>query len=203
MGLPWNRPDLADRFLSEYPPLDSAPWLTPVVTWKIATQNPERARQLVDARTKKPLYIEHEFCLALGAKLRNEAISSAALEAGLRALDLEITRSPQTVMRSGGRLLAIAEAIDPALLPEVMWYSIAARPPSKRVIEAKAPGPLVRRVACYDRDLAAALLHGRLERMQNVADRELVDWDLAFETWAAIDPLRRGRAARARADDKR
>ena len=67
-GLPWNQPDVADRFLRDCPPLGASPWLTPIVTWKIATQNPERARQLVDTGRNQPLYYEHEFCLALGAQ---------------------------------------------------------------------------------------------------------------------------------------
>ena len=104
------------------------------------------------------------------------------------------TKSPQTVVRSAGRLLAIAEAIDPVLVEEVMWYSIAARSPSKRVIEAKAPGALVERITWYERDVAAALLDGRLKRMLKVPELELIEWYLAFEAWSAIDP----RAAVAR-----
>ena len=36
-GLPWDKPAEAERFLSLYPPEKKPHWLTPVITWKIAT----------------------------------------------------------------------------------------------------------------------------------------------------------------------
>ncbi len=99
-------------------------------------------------------------------------------------------------MQFGGRLLAIAEAIDPALVAEVMWRAIAARPTSgnPRVAQGFVPANLVEQVAWYDRGIAAALLDPLLLRMQKASDRDLVDWDAAFEAWTIIDP----RAAVAR-----
>ncbi len=193
-GLPWDKPAEAHRFWREYPPEGGTRWLSPTITWKVATLDPKRARQLVDTRRGQPDYFEHEFCLALGAKGRDEAISSAATQAGLQALDLTLKKRPQIVMRSGGRMLAIAEAIDPALVDEVMWLAVAARPPSARVIEAKAPGPLVAQIAWYDREIAAALLQPRIQRIEKAPDSELAGWEHAFETWTLIDP----RAAVAR-----
>ena len=192
-GLRWDNPAEAHRFWREYPPEKQPQWLIPVITWKVATLDPKRARQLVDTRRGQPDEFEHEFCLALGAKGRDEAISSAAIQAGLQALDLTLKKRPQAAMRSGGRMLAIAEAIDPALVEEVMWLAIAGRPPSSRAVQA-APGPLFQHVAWYDRDVAAALLEPLLQRMEKTADRELVGWEGLFSAWTLIDP----RAAVAR-----
>ena len=36
-GLPWDKPEEADRFLSVYPIGKEPPWLEPAITWKIAT----------------------------------------------------------------------------------------------------------------------------------------------------------------------
>jgi hypothetical protein len=75
-----------------------------------------------------------------------------------------------------------------------MWRAIAGRPPSVRVVEANAPGPLAQYIAWYDREVAAALLEPLLQRMEKATDRELVGWDMAFEAWTIFDP----RAAVAR-----
>ncbi len=193
-GLPWDKPAEAHRFWREHPPAGGTRWLTPTVTWKVATLDPRRARELVDTRRDQPDYFEHEFCLALGAKGRDETISSGAIEAGIKALDLTLKKRPQVLTRSGGRMLPIVEAVDPALVDEVMWIAIAARLPSARVIEGKAPGPLVAQIAWYDREVAAALLKPRVQRIEKAADNELVGWEPTFATWTLIDP----RAAVAR-----
>ncbi len=55
-GLPWDQPAQAERFLSEHPPDKGRSWLTPTVTWKIATLDPKRARQLVDSQRDHASY---------------------------------------------------------------------------------------------------------------------------------------------------
>ncbi len=193
-GLAWDKPAEAQQFLKEYPPGKGASWLTPKVTWKVATLDPKRARQLVDTRGDQPNYFEHEFCLALGAKGRDQAISSAAIQAGLQALDLTLKKRPLVLTRSGGPLLAIIEAIDPALVDEVMWIAIAALPPAARVMQLNVPGPVVAPSAWYDRDVAAALLAPRIRRVEQATDHSLVNWERMLDAWTLIDP----RAAVAR-----
>ena len=195
-GLRWDQPAEVERFLSQYPPETAGRWLRPTVTWKIATLDPRRARRLIDTRRDDRSYFQHEFCLALGAKGRDDAISSAAVQAGLRALDRVLRDEPEKLMQSGGEILPVVEAIDAALVAEVMWRAIAGRPPSgnPRAVQPYAPTPLIEGIAWYDRAVAAALLDPLLQRMEKSSDRELTDWDMAFEAWTLIDP----RAAVAR-----
>ena len=190
-GLAWDKPAEVEHFLKEYPPGKGASWITPKVTWKIATLDPKRARLLVDSRRDQPNYFEYEFCLALAAKGRDEAISSAAIQAGLQALDLTLKKRPLVLTRSGGPLLAIVEAIDPALVDEVMWTAIAALPPSARLIQLNVPGPAVAPCAWYDRDVAAALLAPRVRRIEQAADSSLVNAERVLDVWTLIDPAPR------------
>ncbi len=117
-------------------------------------------------------------------------MSSAAIHAGLQSLDRILAEDPRTLLQSGGRMLAIAEAIDPTLVPEVMWRAIAARPTSgnPRVAQGFVPANLVEQVAWNDRGIAAALLEPLLQRMAKAADRDLVEWEEAFEAWTILDP---------------
>ncbi len=195
-GLPWDKPAEADRFLSLYPPDKEPTWLRPVIAWKIATLDPARARKLIESQRGEPDYVQHEFCVALGAKGRDEPTMNAAIQAGLHELDRVLDKEPYMLQQYGGPVLAIAEAIDPGLAPEVMWRLVASRPASgnPRVAGAYSPIPLVERIAWYDRALGAALLAPTLARMDKISDAELVEWDWAFETWTLIDP----RAAVAR-----
>ena len=53
---------------------------------------------------------------------------------------------------------------------------------------SESAGGAVERITWYERDVAAALLDGRLKRMLKVPELELIEWYLAFEAWSAIDP---------------
>jgi hypothetical protein len=195
-GLPWDKPAEADRFLSVYPPGKKPQWLDPVIAWKIATLDPARARKLVETQRGGGNYFQHEFCVALGAKGRDEPIMQAAIEAGLRELDRVLAEEPHMFTQYGGEVLAIVEAIDPGLVAEVMWRLVAGRPASgnPRVVAAYSPVPIAERIAWYDRGLAGALLEPTLARMNTVGDAELMNWDWIFEAWTLVDP----RAAVAR-----
>ena len=155
-----------------------------------------RARRLVDACRDHPDYFVHEFCLALGATGRDETAKTAAIEAGIRALERAVENQPQAVIQYAGDLLAVAEAIDPALVAEVMWRAVSARPPigNPRAVEAFIPLYFMDHVAWYDRGLAAALLDPLFTRLEKASNRALVDRDAAFEVWTLLDP----RAAVAR-----
>jgi hypothetical protein len=167
-----------------------------VIAWKIARLDPARARKLIESQRGEPDFAQHAFCVALGAKGRDEPTMNASVHAGLQELDRVLDKEPHMLMQYGGPVLALAEAIDPALVPEVMWRLVAARtaPGNPRVVGAYSPMPLVECIAWYDRVLASALLEPTLARMDKISDAELVGWDWAFETWALIDP----RAAVAR-----
>ena len=204
-GLPWDRPAEAERFVNQYPPERAPHWLSPTVTWKIATLDPKRARELVDTCRDDRRHIERAFCLALGAKGRDEAISSAAVKAGLESLDRALEEEPQVTMQIGGLVLALAEAIDPALVAEVMWRTVAARPPSgnPRVALAYASSNLVDQIAWYDRGVAAAVLEPLLKNMKKVSDRELLDLGCRVRGLDDGRPPRRRRPARKSPDDER
>jgi hypothetical protein len=195
-GLPWDKPAEADRFLSLYPPEKDPQWLTPAIAWRIATLDPARAWKLVETLRGERDYFQHEFCVALGAKGRDEPIMQAAIQAGLRDLDRVLGEEPHLLLQFGGDVLAILEAIDPGLVAEVMWRLVAGRPASgnPRVVAAYSPTPVVGSIAWYDRDLAGALLEPTLARMDKVSDAELLEWYWEFEVWTLIDP----RAAVAR-----
>jgi Carboxypeptidase regulatory-like domain len=190
-GLPWDKPGEADRFLSVYPPGKKPQWLTPVITWKIATLDPARAQKLVETRRGGRDYFLHQFCLALGAKGRDEPVMRAAVQAGLQELDRVLGDNPLTLLRDGGPALAVVEAIDPALVAEVMWRAVAGRPP------IPTPRAIMRNAQCiawYDRELAGAMFEPTLARLGNLSDAELKSWEFVFETWTLVDP----RAAVAR-----
>ena len=190
-GLPWDRPAEANRFLSLYPPEKKPQWLTPVITWRIATLDLERAQKLVETRRSDRDYFLHQFCLALGAKGRDEPVMRAAVQAGMQELDRVLGDNPLTLLRNGGPALAVVEAIDPTLVPEVMWRVVAGRPPSPN------PRTFIRNAECiswYDVELAGAMLEPTLARVEKLSDAELKSWEFAFEAWTLIDP----RAAVAR-----
>jgi hypothetical protein len=195
-GLPWDKPALADKFVSEYPLEKGRNWLTPTVAWKIATLDPERAQRLVENCSDGPRDFERLLCVALGAKGRNETIKNAAIQAALESLEKAVQEQPQALMQYGGELLALAEAIDPAIVEEVMWRTVSARPPTgnPRFAQAYAPVYFLEHAAWYDRGLTAALLEPVLTGLDKASDRELVEQDAAFEVWTLINP----RAAVAR-----
>ncbi len=95
-----------------------------------------------------------------------------------------------------GSLLHVVERIDPALVPEVFWRYVAARPPfaNPRTIRTYSPSELIQHVAWYDRDVAAALFEPSRDRIAHTEDRELATWSLEFVAWASFDP--RGAVAR-------
>jgi Carboxypeptidase regulatory-like domain len=189
-GLPWDKPAEADRFLALYPPDKEPTWLRPVIAWKIATLDPARAQKLVVTQRGDRNYIRHQFCVALGVKGRDEPIMQAAIQAGLRELDRALDEEPEMLLLYGGPGLAIVEAIDPGLVPEVMWRLVAGRPASgnPRVVVAYSPAPVVESIAWYDRELAGALLEPTLARMDKVSDAELMGWSLEFGAWTLVDP---------------
>ncbi len=95
-----------------------------------------------------------------------------------------------------GDLLWLVEQIDPALVPDVFWRTIASRAPYGNPRDDRADHFNVRvaELAVYDREVAAALFQPALARMEQTDPTELASWGSEFVAWSLIDP----RAAVAR-----
>ncbi|MFI5459023.1 MAG: carboxypeptidase regulatory-like domain-containing protein [Isosphaerales bacterium] len=181
--LTWDNPADARRFVDQYPVESAREWLFPVVTWKVATLDPARARQLLEGWRGDSGLPEHELCLALGAKGRDELASRQAIAAVLHDLDRLMQDQPQQCAQLAVRLLPIAEAIDPALVPELVWRALAARQSPVWAMY----------LAWYDRDVAAALFEPARQRL-GTSGTEPGASQVMFEAWSLFEP----RAAVAR-----
>ncbi|HKI19699.1 MAG TPA: carboxypeptidase regulatory-like domain-containing protein [Isosphaeraceae bacterium] len=181
--LAWDNPADARRFLDQYPVESVREWLFPVVTWKVAALDPARARQLVEGQRGDSSLPEHELCLALGAKGRDEPASRQAIATALHDLDRLMQDQPQQCAQVACRLLPIAEAIDPALVPELFWRALAARQSPVWAMY----------LAWYNRDVAAALFEPARQRL-GTSGTEPGASQVMFEAWSLFDP----RAAVAR-----
>ena len=135
--------------------------------------------------------------LAVGLKGPDRRAAVEAFRAATIELDRyleEETNEPFRGRQIAGTL-ALIEQVDPALVPEVFWRSVAARPsigdPRKTFDYPSIHiAPLLAR---YDREVAAVLLRpirDEMERADDLGTRAAVD----FTAWALIDP----RAAAAR-----
>jgi hypothetical protein len=134
--------------------------------------------------------------LALGLKAQDESASRRAIEEVLHALDGLMKERPEQLQFRTSNLLPIIERVDPALVPEVFWRDLASRPSSAnpRTINVYSPTDLIRHLAWYDREVAAALFESCRDRIEHTEDRELATWYSEFEAWSSFDP----RAAVAR-----
>jgi hypothetical protein len=134
--------------------------------------------------------------LALSLKANDASASRRAMDELLLAMDGLMKERPEQLQYQSRNLLPIIERIDPALVPEVFWRYVASRPPSAnpRAISVYSPTDLIRHLACYDREVAAALFESSRHRIEDTADRELATWYSEFEAWSSFDP----RAAVAR-----
>ena len=201
-GLPWDKPAEADGS-SAFSRRKGTALVSPVIAWKIATLDPARARKLVESSAASAIIFQHEFCVALGAKGRDEPTMRAAIRGGsARARSCAWTKNRICSCNTAGRL-AIAEAIDPGLVAEVMWRLVACRPASgnPRMIEAYPPVPcrahrLVRPRACR------RLSTPTLARMAKLRDAELDGLGLGNSRPGRCRPPRRGRPARKNSDEE-
>jgi len=135
--------------------------------------------------------------LALGLKAKDASASRRAVDEILLTMDGLVNERPEQLQRQSRNLLPIIERIDPALVPEVFWRYVASRPPSgnpRAISVYYSLTDLIRHLACYDREVAAALFESSRLRIEHTADQELATWDSEFEAWSSFDP----RAAAAR-----
>jgi hypothetical protein len=135
--------------------------------------------------------------LAVGLKGHDRRAAVEAFRAAVIELDRylqEETDEPFRGRQIAGTL-ALVEQVDPALVPEVFWRSVAARPPigdPRKTYDYPSLriAPLLAR---YDREVAAILLRPILAEPERTADPGSRAAS-AFTAWALIDP--RGAAAR-------
>jgi hypothetical protein len=163
----------------------------------MAASDPARARRIVKLAQGAIYRADALLFLAVGLKGRDRRASVEAFRAAVIEIDRyleEQTDEPFRGRQIAGTL-ALVEQIDPALVPEVFWRAVAARPsigdprktfdyPSIRI------APLLAR---YDREAAAVLLRpirAELERSDDLGSRSALN----FIALALIDP--RGAAAR-------
>ncbi|MGP0062323.1 MAG: carboxypeptidase regulatory-like domain-containing protein [Isosphaeraceae bacterium] len=170
--------------------------LLETLCWKMARVDPGRARRIITGfpwLTQRP---EMLFFLALGAQARDPSASRQAFEEGLRAIDRLMQEQPERFQFFAYILLPVVERIDPALLPEIFWRVVAARPSfgNPRTSSPNSPNYSIQHLFWYDREVAAALFEPTRERMEHIEDRELATWDTEFRAWSLFDP----RAAVAR-----
>jgi hypothetical protein len=166
-----------------------------VLCWKLATVDPARTLRVIDGWPNIDSTPDFYFYLAVGARARDESISRQAFRTALPGLDRMMEARPERFVSVGSQLLALAEHIDPALVPEIFWRYVAARLPYGNP-RARNPDLTVRitELAWYDREVAAVLFEPIRTRMAQTQPTELATWGFEFLTWSLIDP----RAAVAR-----
>ena len=192
-----DNPAEAERVLKEIRQQQGREWLPPAVAWKMATTDSARAQRLVDESQRLLEQPEAYLFLALGLMSRDKDAAQRAFQNAMRGMD-RLMKQPGAVQRGGVRwiLLPLVEQIDPVLVPEYFWHVIAMRRPASDPRSARDffSGRLVALVACYDREVAAALFEPVRDQLEKTDDRELADDSVDFLGWSILDP----RAAVAR-----
>lgn len=131
---------------------------------RMAAVDLERARRIASEIGGAPLRAFGLGMMALGLIDTDRATAESLLREAFDTLDGAVGRD-ETVVRNlhdpatiGGVLLPVAEAIDPRLVPEFLWRTIALRPPVPSADADWRDAQLAVTLARYDRDLARALL---------------------------------------------
>ncbi len=175
-------------------------WLVPAIVWKMAASDPARARRLADEFQRDRAFPRISLYLAYGLKRRDPAAANQAFWQGIqgidRLIDEEASPLPEHIRIEIAALLPLVEQIDPALVPELFWRAVAARPPigDPRALGDNSSGELVELLAWYHREVATALFEPIRTQFDQSDDREVIEWKSRFLTWSLIDP--RGAVAR-------
>ena len=152
-----------------------------------------RARRLVDESQRLDDWPQTYLCLAYGLKARDPAAADQAFWEGIREIDrLPADKADDLALRDSGgiaTLLPLVEQIDPTLVPEVFWRTVAGRPPTgnPRSFNDESLSDLVMLLGWYDRDVAAAVFEPVRHQMEQTDERELPPWTL-FRNWSLFDP---------------
>jgi len=171
----------------------------------MAQTDPARARRLVDESQRDRDEPQDYLSLALGSKMRDPAAADEAFWKAMEGIDRLMKEGAEYSAMQGirGVWLPLVEQIDPALVPELFWRAIAARPPigNPRSLFDESPSQLVMLLGWYDREVAAAVFEPVRAQIEQTDDQDLAGlanplqgWPTPFLGWSIIDP----RAAVAR-----
>jgi hypothetical protein len=190
-------PAEAERVLRLAPTDPGILWLPPPLVWKIAAVDPVSAWRLVDEAQQHEDLPQDYFFLALGLKARDPVDADEACRKAIQGIDRQINEDREYYLMRGGRdiVLPLVEQIDPALVAEVFWRAIAARPTSEdeRPFYARSLSDLAMLLGWYDRAAAAAIFEPVRAQIDRTDDQTLSQ-TVFFLGWLVFDP----RAAVAR-----
>jgi hypothetical protein len=164
---------------------------------KMAAVDPARARRIAGKLPAPAFRADALIFLAVGLKDRDRAGAVATVREALAEFDRFLAAEAEGPIR-GMQVAApmpLVEAIDPGLVPEFFWRTLATRPPSGDPRRAQDYPTLnvIPFLARYDREVAAALFRPFLAQMGAIDDPGTSRYR-DFLAWSLIDP----RAAAAR-----
>jgi hypothetical protein len=159
------------------------------IVWKIGSNDPARGRRVIETLMprRRPLVTIYG---ALAEMQRDESAAHRLVEEGLHGIDRIMNEQPEGFESLTGEVLPVVERIEPELLPEFFWREVASRQrfDNPRSIGVYSPSYLIRYLAWYDREVAAALFEPSRLRIESADDRELASWGSEFEAWSCFDP---------------
>jgi hypothetical protein len=161
------------------------------VAWKIAEVDPERAWRLTDTAQSELDNPLRYLWLAHGLRARDPAGARRAFQTAMEGLDRRMAASNSTiVLPRSGVTLPMVEQIDPALLPEYFWRTVAMRPARGEPSDWdwRVANELVLLLAWYDRDVAAALFERTRVALNRGDDLPPAVRLTALEAWSVLDP---------------
>ncbi len=164
--------------------------MDPTLAWKLATVDPAAARRVIEGLLITKTNPQSFLFIALGAKERHEEAAVEAFQIGVKRIDQLLQETPERYQIRAGTSLPIVERFDSALVPEVFWLDVSSRLPASnpRMRTAGATAPLIERLACYDREVAAALFEPTRVRFEGANDVQPANLAMEFLAWSAIDP---------------
>jgi len=193
-----DNPAEAERVLRMVPQTPGRLWLLPSIASEMAATDPARARRLVDEAQRYYDNPQSYLFLALGLKRRDPAAADEAFWKAIGGIDRLMKEGVEYSAMHGGRgvLLPLVEQIDPALVPELFWRTVATRPPigNPRTLFHESPIQLSILLGWYNREVAAALFEPVRTQIEQTDDQELAEGGNMFLDWSVFDP----RAAVAR-----
>ncbi len=157
----------------------------------MARDDPARARRLIGQLPlldqRRNLVFAH---LALAEKNRDESACRRLLDEEVQYIDRRLKEQPEGFESLTGAVLPAVERIDPALVPEFFWREVASRQTfdNPRAIQGYSPSYLIKYLAWYDREVAAALFEPSRARIEQADNGELESWQSEFVTWSYFDP---------------
>jgi hypothetical protein len=187
-----ENPAEAERILRQVRPKIGRDWFPPVIAWRMATGDSVRAQRMVKESQRYCDNPQTYLFLALGLKSHDPTAAHQAFQAAMQGFDRLMKNgaehSPNLLAR--GFLLPLVEQIDPALVPELFWRAVAARPSVGNPCTASEfnSSNLVILLAWYDRDVAAVLFEPVRTRIEDNDDPALAGTAVDYLCWSIFDP---------------